>query len=92
MRDTSLRMEIAVFGPEAHPPCYLYFEEFVKPDAKRMQELEMDRLNTQANLTMLNDTFKQEIEAVRAEANEQIAYLRKQNQIKDAIISKLIER
>lgn len=92
MRDTSLRMEIAVFGPEAHPPCYLYFEEFVKPDAKRMQELEMDLLNTQANLTMLNDTFKQEIEAVRAEANEQIAYLRKENQMKDAIISKLIER
>jgi hypothetical protein len=92
MRDTARRIENAVFGTDTHPPCYLYFEEFVKPDAKRMQELELDLLNTQANLTMLNDTFKQEIEAVRAEANEQIAYLRKENQMKDAIISKLIER
>ena len=92
MRDTARRIENTILGTDAQPPCYLFFEEFIKPDAKRMQELEMDLLNTQANLTMLNDTFKQEIEAVRAEANEQIAYLRKENQMKDAIISKLIER
>lgn len=92
MRDTARRIENAVFGTDAHPPCYLYFEEFVKPDAKRMQELELELLNTQANLQMLNDTFKQEIEKVRAESQEQIAYLRKENEKKDAIITRLIER
>lgn len=92
MRDTARRIENAVFGTDAHPPCYLYFEEFVKPDAKRMQELELELLNTQANLQMLNDTFKQEIEKVRAESQDQIAYLRKENEKKDAIITRLIER
>lgn len=92
MRDTARRIENAVFGTDAHPPCYLYFEEFIKPDAKRMQDLELELLNTQANLQMLNDTFKQEIEKVRAESQEQIGYLRKENEKKDAIISRLIER
>lgn len=92
MRDTSLRMEIAVFGPEAHPPCYLYFEEFVKPDAKRIQELELDLLNTKANLQMLNETFKNEIDTVRTEAQAKIDYLRREGEKKDAIISKLLER
>ena len=92
MRDTARRIENAVFGNDTHPPCYLYFEENVKPDARRIQDLELELLNTQANLTMLNDTFKQEIETVRTEAHEQIAYLRKENDMKDAIISRLLER
>ena len=92
MRDTARRIENAVFGTENHPPCYLYFEEFVKPDAKRMQELEMDLLNTQANLQMLNETFKNEIDTVRTEAQSKIDYLRRESEKKDAIISKLLER
>lgn len=92
MRETARLFENAVFGTDAQPPCYLYFEESIQPDAKRLQELEAELFNTQANLTMLNDTFKQEIEAVRSDANEQIAYLRSQIQMKDAIISRLIER
>ena len=92
MRDTARRIENAVFGTENHPPCYLYFEEFVKPDANRMQELEMDLLNTQANLQMLNETFKNEIDTVRTEAQAKIDYLRREGEKKDAIISKLLER
>lgn len=92
MRETARLFENAVFGTDAQPPCYLYFEESIQPDAKRLQELEAELLSTQANLTMLNDTFKQEIEAVRADGQEQIAYLRKENEKKDAIITRLIER
>ena len=90
MRDTSRNMENAVFGTDTHPPCYMYHEGVA--DTKRMQELELELINTQANLKMLNETFKQEIDAVRAEAQAKVNYLLRENEKKDAIISKLLER
>jgi hypothetical protein len=75
MRDTARRIENTILGADAQPPCYLFFEEFIKPDAKHMQEIELELINSQANLKMLNDTFRQEIDAVREEDQRKIQFL-----------------
>ena len=92
MRDTARRIEDVIFNAEAQSPCFLAFEQSVQPDAKKLREAELQLINLQANLKMLNETFKQEIEAVRSEAQTKIDYLRKESEKKDAIISKLLER
>ena len=90
--ETSRIIENAILGSASRYPCYLAFEQSVQPDAKKLQEAEIQLINLQANLKMLNETFKQEIEAVRKEAQEKIDYLRRESEKKDAIISKLLER
>lgn len=92
MRDTARRIENVIFDADAQSPCYLAFEESVQPDAKKLHEAELQLINLQANLKMLNETFKQEIDAVRAEAQAKVNYLLRENEKKDAIISKLLER
>lgn len=92
MRDTARRIENTVLGTDAQPPCYLFFEQFVQPDAKKLQEVELELINSQANLKMLNETFRQEIDAVRQESQAKIDYLRCENEKKDVIISKLLDK
>ena len=92
MRDTARRIENTILGEDAQPPCYLFFEQFVQPDAKRMQEVELELINSQANLKMLNDTFKQELECIRQEDQINIDFLKKQIEQKDFVINKLLEK
>ena len=91
-RETARLIENAILGSASRYPCYLVFEQSTQPDAKKLQEAEIQLINLQGNIQLLNETFKQELENVRREAQEKIDYLRKESEKKDAIISKLLER
>ena len=82
MRDTAMRIENAIIGSSSKYPCYLAFEEENGPDEQRlndaMRDLERaldDNKDYREALDKIHDSYKAEMELIRAEAQKKIDYL-----------------
>jgi hypothetical protein len=83
MRDTARRLESVIIGSERAYPCYLAFQEENMPGDQQLndvrQELEhalVENLGYKTVLENIHDSYKSELETVRAEAQEKIDYLK----------------
>lgn len=81
-RETARMIENAIIGSSSKYPCYLAFEEENRPDEQRMndamRELERaldDNRDYREALDKIHDSYKAEMETIRAEAQKKIDYL-----------------
>ena len=81
-RETARLIENAIIGSSSQYPCYLAFEEENRPDEQRMndamRELERaldDNRDYRAALDNIHDSYKAEMETIRAEAQKKIDFL-----------------
>lgn len=91
MRETARAIEDAILGSTPHP-CYLAFLES-NPDlgqSRTVLEAEISRLHR--DIELLHQSYKAELESVRAEAKLKIDYLRAENEKKDRVIDKLLDK
>jgi len=91
-RETARLIENAIFGSSSQYPCYLAFEESVQPDARRVKETETEMEKLRENIRLIHDSYKEELERVRAEAQAKIDYLKLENERKDRIIDRLLNK
>ena len=82
MRDTARRIENAIIGSTSKYPCYLAFEEENRPDDQKlndaMRDLERaldDNRDYRVALDRIHDSYKAEMEMIRAEAQKKIDFL-----------------
>ena len=82
MRETARRIENAIIGSTGKHPCYLAFEEEIKPDGQRLgealRELERaldDSKDYRNALDNIQASHAAEIAAIKAEAQKKIDYL-----------------
>jgi len=82
MRETARRIENAIIGSTSKYPCYLAFEEENRPDEQKfndtMRELERaleDNKDYREALDKIHDSYRAEMEVIRAEAQGKIDYL-----------------
>jgi len=81
-RDTARRIENVIIGSTSKYPCYLAFEEENSQDGQRvsdaMRELERalaDNQDYRAALDNIHDSYRSEMETIRADAQKKIDYL-----------------
>ena len=81
-RDTARRIENVIIGSTSKYPCYLAFEEENLPDAQKMndamRELERaldDNKDYRDALDNIHNSYKAEMETIRAEAQKKIDFL-----------------
>ena len=80
-RDTARRIENVIIGSTSTYPCYLAFEEEHRPDEKMndaMRELERalaDNQDYRQALDNIHDSYKAEMETIRAESQKKIDFL-----------------
>jgi len=81
-RDTARRIENVIIGSTSKYPCYLAFEEENLPDAQKMndamRELERaldDNRDYRAALDNIHNSYKAEMETIRADAQKKIDFL-----------------
>lgn len=84
-RDTARRIEDAIIGSSNKYPCYLAFEEENRPDEQRlndaMRELERaldDNRDYRAALDNIHESYRAEMETIRADAQKKIDFLLEQ--------------
>lgn len=81
LRDTARRIENVIIGSTSKYPCYLAFEEENRPDenmSDAMRELERvlaDNEDYKEALDNIHNSYKAELELVRAEAQRKIDFL-----------------
>lgn len=82
MRDTARRIEKAIIGSASQYPCYLAFEEEHLPNDQKLndalRELERaldDNRDYRDALDRIHDSYKAEMETIRAEAQKKIDFL-----------------
>lgn len=91
MRETARAIEDAILGSAQHP-CYVAFLAEM-PDASRSvvdMQLEITRLRTK--IAQLQDEHKAELERERSESQKKVDYLRAENEKKDRIIDRLLDK
>lgn len=91
MRETARAIESAILGSAEHP-CYLAFLEENTDRRKNTDnaQVEIDRLLKE--IEELKLLHKQEIETIRSETQRKVDYLVAENQKKDKIIDRLLEK
>ena len=82
MRDTARRIENAIIGSSGKYPCYLAFEEEHLPNDQKMndamRELERalnDNRDYRDALDKIHESYRAEMETIRADAQKKIDYL-----------------
>lgn len=85
MRDTARRIEGAIIGSSSTYPCFLAYEEENRSDDKQLNdalvELERalaDNRDYREALDDIHDSYKAEMETIRAEAQKKIDFLLEQ--------------
>lgn len=91
MRETARAIEDAILGSAQHP-CYLAFLEENTDRRKNTDnaQVEIDKLLKE--IEELKMSHKQELESVRSETQKKVDYLLAENQKKDKIIDRLLEK
>ena len=91
MRETRRAIEHAILG-SAPPRCYKNFMNSLPESQKSAAALEAEMDLLRHNIDVIHSSYQAEIAAVRAEAKEKIDYLRAENEKKDRIIDRLLEK
>ena len=91
MRETARAIEDAILGSTPHP-CYLAFIAENPGEGKSKTALEAEIAQLHRDIEMLNRSYREELETVRNEAKLKIDYLRAENEKKDRIIDRLLDK
>lgn len=92
MRNTAADINRALVGSEGKWPCAMAFEAET-PATIRELELKTAELNgLRKTLQEIHASYKEELDAVRKEAQAKIDYLKLENERKDKIIDRLLSK
>lgn len=91
MRETARAIEDAIIGSTEHP-CYMAFLDSNPNIGKASSDLEAEIARLHRDIELLHQSYKEELAAVRADDQKKIEYLRAENDKKDRIIERLLEK
>lgn len=91
MRETAKAIESAILGSTPHP-CYMAFLESSPDTRKSKNDLEAEIARLHRDIELLHQSHKEELAAVRADDQRKIDFLRAENEKKDKIIDRLLEK
>lgn len=91
MRETAKAIESAILGSTPHP-CYMAFLESSPDINKSKNDLEAEIARLHHDIELLHQSHKEELAAVRADDQRKIDFLRAENEKKDKIIDRLLEK
>ena len=91
MRETARAIEDAILGATEHP-CYMAFVDSNPNTGKASSDLEAEIARLHKDIELLHQYYKDELETVRADDQRKIDYLRAENEKKDKIIDRLLEK
>lgn len=91
MRETARAIEDAILGSAQHP-CYVAFLSEMPASSKTVMDFQIEITRLSNQIEHLNEAHKQDLEAVRAEAQRKIDFLKVENEKKDHIIERLLEK
>jgi hypothetical protein len=90
MRETARAIEQAILGSTQHP-CYMAFLESAPDSKKGVTDLEAEIARLHRDIELLHQSYKEELNTVRTEAQAKVNYLRAENEKKDKIIDRLLK-
>ena len=91
MRETARAIEDAILGSTEHP-CYMAFLDSNPNIGKASSDLEAEIARLHRDIELLHQSYKEELAAVRADDQKKIEYLHAENDKKDRIIERLLEK
>ena len=91
MRETRRAIENAILGASL-TRCYRTFMESIPDDKKTSAALEAEMELLRHNIDAIHLSYQRELEIVRQEAKEKIDYLREENERKNKLIDRLLDR
>lgn len=91
-RETCRLIENAIIGSSGQYPCLLAFAESVPDSAKELSSRTKELEDLKSTIDKIHESYKAELEIVRKEAQEKIDFLRMENEKKDKIITRLLEK
>ena len=91
MRETARAIEDAILGSTQHP-CYMAFLESTPGVNKSTTDFEAEIARLHKDIELLHQYYKSELDAVRSDDQKKIEYLRAENEKKDRIIDRLLEK
>ena len=91
MRETRRAIETAILGPVLSR-CYRSFMDSLPAGTKSSADLEAEMTMLRKNIEMIHASYQKELEIVRAEAQTKIDYLLTENEKKDRIITRLLDK
>lgn len=92
MRETARLIENAIIGSSNQYPCYLAFQDSLPKESRTVSEVEHEMEDLRKNIALIHDSYKKELDKVRAEAQERIDFLKSQIEFKESVIKKLLEK
>ena len=93
-KDVTVTMETiedAILGSTEHP-CYMAFIDANPSTAKTSSDMEAEIARLHRDIELLHQSYKEELAVVRADDQKKIDYLRAENDKKDRIIERLLEK
>ena len=91
MRETRRAIENAILGTVPFR-CYKEFIASIPDSTKTAAALEAEMELLRKNIELIHTSYQKELETVRAEAQTKIDYLRSENEKKNRIIEKLLDK
>lgn len=91
MRGIATAIESAILGSTPHP-CYNAFLEANPGHGKIENELEVEIARLHHEIELLHQSYREELATVRADDLKKIDYLRAENEKKDRIIERLLNK
>lgn len=91
MRETARAIESAILGSTPHP-CYMSFIDSAPETGKSKAALEAEIARLHRDIELLHQSYKEELATVRADDQKKIEYLRAENEKKDRIIDRLLDK
>lgn len=91
-RETARLIENALFGSSNKHPCPIDLLEAIPAEQKKVMEVESEMAELRKNIEFMHSSYKVEMDAIRAEAQKKIDYLRDENARLHRIIDKLTDK
>lgn len=89
-RETARLIENALFGSSNAHPCPVDILEALPSEQRKNAELQEEMAELRRNIELIHQSYKEQLEAVREEAQKKIDYLKLENEKKDKIIDRLL--
>ena len=91
MRETARAIENAILVETEHP-CYMAFLDTATEADRSRGDLEIEIARLHKDIEMIHEYYKAELNAVREANQQKIDYLRAENEKKNKIIERLLEK
>ena len=91
-RETARLIENAIFGSSNTHPCPIDILGEIPDEKKKIMDTEIEMAKLRENINLIHNSYKEELEIVRAEAKKKVDFLLKEIERQNSIIDKLMAR